>query len=150
MKIKGFTLSEVSIGMILGSLIVIFSFSFLTSLNQNLFIQLDSFEKTHELRLFQNILSTNFQHYNPKLDENNTIIFITSSNETNSKLMIYPDSLVYESNHPHVFMFSTEVTFSLLEESYISFAEFKFTDLHQLPNLKFQKEINPGFLIKNR
>ena len=150
MKIKGFTISEISIGMILGSFIVIFSFFYLVFLNQHLVLQLNTFEKLNEIKLFQKIISTEFQKNQPKIGPENIIFFVNpSTKKTLSSLHIYSDSIVFQSLSTHVFHLKSQIEYMVTDSSQITMLEFQFPSLPQSPQLRFQKQINPGFLLKS-
>lgn len=147
MKFNGFTLSEISIGMLLGSLIVVFGFSFLTFLNQSLFIQVKSFERINDIKMIQAIISKNFRIYDPKLTEENTITFSSKTNEIESSLQLYPDSIIYKSGKVQVFNLETNFSYRLIDSNLIDSFQLEFKELNAHTFLTFHKEYNNGFLI---
>lgn len=147
MKFNGFTLSEISIGMLLGSLIVVFGFSFLTFLNQSLFIQVKSFERINDIKMIQAIISKNFRIYDPKLTEGNTITFSSKTNEIESSLQLYPDSIIYKSGKVQVFNLETNFSYRLIDSNLIDSFQLEFKELNEHTFLTFHKEYNNGFLI---
>lgn len=145
MKIKGFTISEISIGMILGSLIVTFGLTYLTMLNHSTLLQLNSYDKLHEFHLFNTIITNEFKHHEPQVLPNSIKFLKHGSPEVISLLTFYQDSIVFDSKTHHQFQLKGHINNETSDSKVL--LKIVFPELPNTPELVYIKNTNKGFLL---
>lgn len=145
MRIRGFTISEISIGMILGSLIIILGSTYISMLNQNTINQYNTYENLNQLHMLNKIIKREIRLYQPQLTDSRTITFFDCNmNVPRSTLQFYTDSIVFLSNKDFTFHINSSFIFT---QDTIYSLNILFKNLPNSPSLIFYKDTNAGFKL---
>lgn len=120
MKIKGFTITEISINMLISGIIIIFIISFISYQSKILSNQITIFGQISEIRLIQSIFSQSFIKHNLITGDENHICFHNNTPICNQEISFYPDSIVVYHPKKHVFKFKNHTNILFLQDTIIS------------------------------
>ena len=147
MKVSGFTITEISVNMLISGLIIIFIISFISFQNRVLLNQIKNFDRTSDLRLLQSVLSQNFSKSSLIMGNGNSICFRDYTSPCNQEISFYPDSIIIHQPSPNTFQFKNQTDLLFLRDSIISQIDILIYDEDQQYQLTYRKTYTEGELL---